>query len=192
MGKKSKKKKVATAKVEVSKSLQQRKLLQYYVLVLGCAIIYYVLSDQGWFTNLIKPVFEGYAALSSDILNVLGQETVAIGKEIRSSAFSLMIKVGCDGITPMILYAVAILAFPIRFEYKWKGALVGIIILFILNVIRILTLFFIGKHASAEVFEFIHIDVWSVLYLVMTLFLWLLWMRWAMVSKLALSNVKST
>ncbi len=165
------------------KNAQNKTMLIYYVAVIGFAFTYHIISNQYWFMTMAKPIFIGYAHIGSSILNILGEESSANGIDITSPFFSLTIKEGCDAITPIILYSMAILAFPISFKLKWPGVLLGIIALFILNIIRIVSLYYIGKHFSYETFDFMHVDVWQILFLILTIFTWLVWMRWALVSK---------
>lgn len=181
----SKKKKLKGRKKsgDKTKSAQSKTMLIYYVSVIGFALAYHIFSNQAWFLTIAKPIFVGYANMGSYILNILGEGTSANGVSITSPFFSLTIKEGCDAITPIILYSMAILAFPISLRLKWPGLLLGIMALFILNVIRIISLYYVGKHFSYETFDFVHVDVWQILFLIMTIFTWLLWMRWALISK---------
>lgn len=170
------------------KSGEKFKLSIYYLFVVGFALVYHLISNQAWFLNAAQPIYNSYAQLSSAILNVLGQETSAIGEQISSTVCNLKIKEGCDGITPMILYSMSIIAFPVQLRFKWKGILIGLLGLFVLNLIRIISLYFIGKYGSDAFFDFMHIDVWSTLFLVITLVFWLIWMRSAFVTKSAHLN----
>lgn len=165
------------------KSSQNRTMLIYYASVLGFAFAYHLISNQDWFMSMAKPVFMGYASICSFLLNIFGENTVAQGIDITSTAFSLTIKEGCDAITPIILFSMAIIAFPISFKLKWPGLGVGILALFLLNIVRIITLYYVGKHCSQEFFDFMHIDVWQILFLILTVFAWLIWMRWALITK---------
>lgn len=184
----ARKKKLKKRRPDNQEKTEKRRLLIYYLSVVGLAVTFHILASQTWFADLIQPIYEAYATIGSAVLNVFGQETEAIGKEIRSTAFTLAIKKGCDGITPMILLCMAILAFPIQWKYKWRGAIGGLLVLFVLNVIRIVSLYFIGKHASLAIFEFIHVDVWSVAYLIMAVFVWIYWMRWTFISRMKPSS----
>lgn len=159
------------------------KLGIYYLFVISFALVYHLISNQTWFLNTAQPIYNTYAELSSAILNVLGQETSAVGEQINSSFCSLRIKEGCDGITPMILYSMSIIAFPVQLRLKWKGIIIGLLGLFFLNLVRIISLYFIGKYGSDAFFDFMHIDVWSTLFLVVTLVFWLMWMRSAFITK---------
>ena len=180
---KKRKEKRRQSPAQKSKAAQKKTMIIYYVAVIGFALAYHIISNQEWFMSLAEPIFRGYAHIGSAILNLFGEGAEAIGVAIRSPHFGLTIKEGCDAITPMILYSMAILAFPISFKLKWPGFILGILILFVLNIIRIISLYYIGKHFSYETFDFMHVDVWQVLFLIVTIFIWLLWMRWALITK---------
>jgi len=180
---KKKKLKGRTKPVQKKKGTQRRTLLIYYAAVIGFAFAYHIMSNQDWFIEMAKPIFAGYAQIGSSILNLFGEGTVANGVGIESPQFSLTIKEGCDAITPMIIFSMAILAFPIALRLKWPGLLLGLIALFILNIIRIISLYYVGKHFSFEVFDFMHVSIWQILFLIITIFIWLVWMRWALINK---------
>lgn len=154
-------------------------MILYSVFVIVFTILFLVLTNQAWFETLSAPVLAAYATISSGILNLLGQGTSASAENISSSAFSLQVKKGCDAIAPMILYVVSILAFPITMKWKWKGVLYGILALAGMNIIRIVTLYFFGAYTSPAIFDIMHVDVWQILFIAFTVFLWLYWMRWA-------------
>jgi exosortase/archaeosortase family protein len=78
----------------------------------------------------------------------------------------------------MILYWTNIAVFPVKWAYKWKGLLYGTIFLFVLNIIRIITLFLAGVHVRS-IFDFLHVELWQIIFIAMTIFVWLYWYRWA-------------
>ena len=169
--------------VHPPKKRRNSKLLLYYFFIITFGLTYHMMSNQEWFLFIAKPIFNWYASLSSGILNLLCQETAVVGDQINSSVFSLQIKEGCDGITPMVLYSVAILAFPIKMKLKWPGVFYGLLLLIILNFVRIISLYFAGKYGSQGFFDFMHEDFWAILFLVIAVILWLNWMKWALVTK---------
>lgn len=186
MAKKNKTSKDKKAKPKVKetpswkKTYQEKKsLIHYTIFVIGFTIFFLVLTNQAWFETIAAPILAAYAWISSGILNLFGMGTSANAENINSGPYSLQIKKGCDAIAPMILYAVSILAFPIAMRWKWKGVLYGIVALAIMNIIRIVTLYFFGRYTSEEIFDIMHVDVWQILFIAFTVFLWLYWMRWA-------------
>jgi len=158
---------------------EKKSLIHYTVFVIGFTIFFLVLTNQAWFETVAAPILAGYAKISSIILNLFGMGTTSTAENINSGPYSLQIKKGCDAIAPMILYMVSILAFPISMKWKWKGVLYGILALAVLNIIRIVTLYFFGRYTSEKVFDIMHVDVWQILFIAFTVFAWLFWMRWA-------------
>jgi exosortase/archaeosortase family protein len=98
---------------------------------------------------------------------------------IFSPAFSISIARGCDAIEAMALFASALLAFPARWRPKLIGLLGGIVALFLLNIIRIVTLFLTGVYFP-KAFEIMHLDVWQALFLLFAVGLWIFTIQRAM------------
>jgi len=178
MGKKSKKKKKA-AKSAKHKDPNRKKIFKFLFLIIGLGTILLGVTSTDWFMEIVQPVLAGYAKVSSIIINIFGENTNASLDYITSSEFSLKVKKGCDAIAPIILLAVAILAFPSKNMNKWKGVLVGTLALVILNTIRIISLYFAGKYLTKTVFDFIHTELWQILFIICTLLIWLFWMKWS-------------
>jgi len=186
---KSKKQKISTKeKTESSwrKTYREKKsMILYTAFVIGFTIFFLVLTNQEWFETLATPILAAYASISSVILNLFGMGTTTTAENINSGAYSLQIKKGCDAIAPMILYMVSILAFPIAMKWKWQGVIYGIVSLAVLNIIRIVSLYFFGRYTSEAIFDIMHVDVWQILFIAFTVFLWLYWMRWAFTKEAA-------
>jgi len=178
MGKKSKKKNKAAKSVK-HKDPNRKKIFKFLFLIIGLGTILLGVTSTDWFMEIAQPVLAGYAKVSSVIINIFGESTQANLDYITSSEFSLKVKKGCDAIAPIILLAVAILAFPSKNMNKWKGVLVGTLALVILNTIRIISLYFAGKYLTKSVFDFIHTELWQILFIICTLLIWLFWMKWS-------------
>jgi exosortase/archaeosortase family protein len=185
--KKSSKKKGAKAVVSkpsfftrAKENFQKKRLVYTYCLgFLVLVGIFAAIQNSDWFKESLDPILNLYAAISSVILNILGQGTEAIKQTVAGDAFSVNIKQGCDAIAPMLLYFSAVVLYPISFKWKWQGVLGGLFVLFILNIIRIVTLYLSGAYGSMGFFDFMHIEFWQVLYIILTVFVWLIWVRWA-------------
>jgi exosortase/archaeosortase family protein len=136
-----------------------------------------------WFVPISDFILNIYAKISSGILNILGQETSANNGNISSSAFAISVKKGCDAIAPMILYSFAIIFFPVNYKLKLKGIGIGIALLFVLNIIRIVSLYLIGKYANKTIFDIMHVDVWQIFFIIITVFIWVQWLKTSFQSK---------
>ncbi len=140
-------------------------------------IVFYVFYFNPWIQfHFFGPLVNLYASLSGKILNLLGQQTIAIGDTVSSSHFSVGIKKGCDAAEPMAMFIAGILAFPSAVKKKIYGLIIGIGALFILNLIRIISLYYIGAHYP-ELFDTMHIEVWQVVFIMVAIAFWFFWIR---------------
>lgn len=161
-------------------NFQKKRLVYLYCLGFLLLVgIFAWIQNSEWFKGAIDPLLNVYAAISSVILNILGQGTNALEQTVKGDNFSVNIKQGCDAVAPMLLYFSAVILYPISMKWKWRGIFGGIAVLFVLNIIRIVTLYLSGAYGSYSFFDFMHIEFWQVLYIILTVFVWLIWIRWA-------------
>lgn len=140
-------------------------------------LLFYVLYINDWFqSHVFGPLVNVYASFSGKILNLLGQQTTVFGDTISSSRFSVGIKQGCDAAEPMVLLIAGILAFPSSLKKKIYGLLTGLLILFVLNIVRIISLYFIGA-SHPELFDTMHLEVWQVIFIIIAFALWFFWLQ---------------
>ena len=146
-----------------------------FALLMG---VFYIVYLSHWFNMHIQPlILSVNASLSSRLLNLFAQNTQVISSTIYSPVFSVSIALGCDGVEAMALFSCALLAFPSKWKAKIIGLAVGISFLFILNILRVVTLFFTGVYYP-RAFEVMHIEVWQVIFILLALVLWMLWLRY--------------
>jgi exosortase H (IPTLxxWG-CTERM-specific) len=142
-------------------------------------VVFYPIYLNPWmqdkvFTHLVTV----YAELSSKLLHLIGHQTLVTGDFIYSKQFSVAIKKGCDAVEPMALFMAGIIAFPVSVRKKLPGILVGLMIIFFLNIVRIVVLFLTGIYAQS-LFETMHVEVWQMIFILVAIAIWLLWLRWA-------------
>jgi exosortase H (IPTLxxWG-CTERM-specific) len=83
---------------------------------------------------------------------------------------------GCNGIEAMIVLLAAIVAFPAPWKHKLIGLIVGVAAIQVLNLVRIVSLFYLGQW-SPTAFEWAHLYVWQVLIMLDALIVFLVWLR---------------
>jgi exosortase/archaeosortase family protein len=116
----------------------------------------------------------GIARIVSSILNILGQKTEAIGTTVSSAQFSIAVVTACTGLFLTAVFLAAVLAYPARWLAKLLGAGIGLAGIFTLNIVRLVSLFFIGVYFPHYVDQ-AHLLIWQSLLIVSSLFLWLFW-----------------
>ena len=100
------------------------------------------------------------------------------GKIMRSTTngFAVSIEAGCNGIEATIVLVAAILAFPAPWVHKLIGLVSGIVAVQGLNVVRVISLFYLGQW-DRQWFEWAHLYVWQALIMLDVLIVWLIWVR---------------
>ncbi|MEO6190013.1 MAG: archaeosortase/exosortase family protein, partial [Saprospiraceae bacterium] len=127
--------------------------------------------------NIENSVSALYASSGVAILNLLGFNANSKDYRISSKEFTMDIARGCDALAPMVLLIVAISVFPFgSISSKLKGIGIGVGFLFILNLIRLISLFFIGIYAK-KYFEFFHVEFWQALFIIISLIFFIFWIK---------------
>ncbi len=152
-----------------------------FVLLFGLLLlIFYALYGSNFFQEaIVVPAVNFQAIFSNFVLNLLSQDTVVNGGIISNELGSINVGKGCDGIEAIMLYVIGVLVVPFSFKTKWPGLLFGFLALFLLNMIRIIGLFFANIYFP-EAFETLHLHGGFALFIVVTLILWLIWANWAL------------
>jgi len=177
--KEDKQKKISQDKSSFAKFWTERRdVFKFLGGFLILMLVLFVMSAAEAFEVIREPLTNTYAWISSELLNLFSYNTTVNGNTLGNDNFTINIEAGCDGVGPMILFWTTIAVFPVKWAYKWKGLLYGTIFLFALNTIRVITLFLAGVYVRS-IFEFLHVEVWQILFIAMTIFVWLIWYRWA-------------
>ena len=93
--------------------------------------------------------------VTHEVLNSLNVKSSYYGTVIALPGISLDVKFGCNGLEAVMIYVVAILAFPAQWKKKLMGIGIGFILIQIINLIRITALAYAAVHFKSQ-FETIH------------------------------------
>jgi exosortase/archaeosortase family protein len=134
-----------------------RFLITYLVLIIAFFVfswfkpILKIIDVNGFYTQLVVIV-------ASKILCLLYDPCISRGSIITLPTLSLDVGVACSGLEAVMIYSVAVLAYPACWKKKIIGITAGFFILQTANILRIVLLFYIGIHLKG-LFEFIHIYI---------------------------------
>lgn len=119
------------------------------------------------------------ADVSGWLITLFDADVVAEGIVIRnlSNGFAVGIAPGCDGIEAVIILVSAVLAFPSPWKHKLAGIGIGFIAIQSLNLVRIISLFYMGQY-SKVMFDWFHLYLWQALIVLDALAVWLIWLRY--------------
>jgi exosortase H (IPTLxxWG-CTERM-specific) len=154
-------------------------ILKFFGQFLIGIVLFYLLYYSNWYEEGIRDSLLSFQArLGGGLINLFGYGTTITNEVIAGNEFSMSIKNGCDGLEATAIFLSAILAFPIAFRLKIPGILLGLIVLFIANLIRIAGLYVVGIHWNSA-FQFFHLHGGLVLFMFFALILLLIWANWA-------------
>ena len=143
------------------------------VAVLGGAVLLYF---QLFGTAFIQTISELTAGSSAFTLNLLGADVWTSGTIVASDRFAYNIVAECTAVGPLLLYVGAVLAYPTSLRSKVTGATLGLLIIGGLNIVRLVSLFYIGTYAPHHLNLF-HLLIWQGLMILSVVTLWLFWVR---------------
>ena len=154
-------------------------MLRFFVLFLLLQAVLFGGELTPWMqTHFVVPWTNTLAAVSARLVTLFDPSVVAAGKVLRSSAngFAVSIEAGCNGVEATIVLVAAIIAFPASWQRKLAGLAAGIVAVQGLNIVRVLSLFYLGQWSFAA-FEWAHLYVWQALIMLDVLIVWLVWVR---------------
>jgi exosortase H (IPTLxxWG-CTERM-specific) len=127
---------------------------------------------------VVLPWTAGLTRICAAIVVPFDSQVAVFGKVMQSTAngFAISIEAGCNGIEAAIVLIAAMLAFPAPWTYRLVGILAGLTAVQVLNVVRVISLFYIGQW-SMQAFEWAHFYVWQALIMLDVLIVWLIWIR---------------
>jgi exosortase H (IPTLxxWG-CTERM-specific) len=128
--------------------------------------------------HFVGPWTAGVAKTATAAMKAFDPAVVSSGPTVMSTAngFAVTILAGCNGVEAMIVLVAAMLAFPAPWKHRALGILAGIVAIQALNLVRIVSLFYIGQW-DRDVFEWAHLYAWQVLVMIDGLVVWLVWLR---------------
>lgn len=126
--------------------------------------------------SVVFPFTIGLAHASTWLIGIFDADVVVRGNEMRhlGSHFAVLVEAGCNGVEAMLILAAGILAFPAPWKHKAAGLVLGVVVIQVVNLARIISLFYIGAWNTA-VFDWAHLYLWPALIMLLALLYWLGW-----------------
>jgi len=137
--------------------------------------------------SVIVPFTASIARASGAVLGALGEPVRTEGTRLASGGFSINVENGCNGVETGLLLAAAILAFPAPAKSKAFGFAAGFLLIQVVNLIRVVTLFWIGAHRPAW-FGPAHSLIWQSLVVLIGIGWFVLWASYVAKAKPARSG----
>jgi len=148
------------------------KFVSRYILILVVGFTLLALRPVN--DHFVDPYTTLVAHEARVVLNLLGEGASVHGKILSSPRFSVAIYNGCNGLEAKLIFLCGVLAFPVPWKQRAIGLLLGILAIQLVNIIRVVSLFYIGIYAPSW-FSISHVFIWQTLIILTGVLLWLLW-----------------
>ncbi|HDY88941.1 MAG TPA: hypothetical protein ENH82_12615 [bacterium] len=121
-------------------------------------------------------VYKLHAEMCSKIINILtpDEKTFANNSTVGSGNFTITIDRGCDGKESLLLIIAAFCAFPMGIKQKIYGTLLGILIMYFSNLVRIVLLYYSIKY-KPEIFEVMHVYLGQIFIIFIGILFFVIW-----------------
>lgn len=152
------------------------------------AIVYLVLMGLFFLLISFKPIQDvvdlnglytkGVVIVTSAVLKAIGIQCTYQGSIMQFPSLSLDVQFGCNGLEAVMIYSVAVIAFPAQWKKKLVGIIAGFLAIQILNIFRIAALAYSGVYFKS-LFEYIHIYVAQGLMIAIALGIFFIYLNYA-------------
>jgi exosortase H (IPTLxxWG-CTERM-specific) len=161
------------------KALWQRPESRFLILFVSILTVSFtVIALKPVNDSFVNPYTTLVAHMSAGVLRVLGEDAVVRVANnsivLASSRFSVTIYNGCNGLITSLIFISGVLAFPAAWRAKAVGAVGGLAAIQAINLVRIVSLFYIGIFLP-QFFNESHIFVWQSLVIIAGVALWIVW-----------------
>lgn len=146
-------------------------LMGLFLLLIGYEPIKRILDIDGLYSR-------GIVAVTAFFLKFAGVAVRTNGSILYTPGAALDIRFGCNGLEAVLIYSVALLAFPAPWIKRAIGILAGFVIIQTLNILRIIALAFVRVHYPGF-FGLFHIYIAQGILIAVALVLFIAWIGYA-------------
>lgn len=143
-------------------------------------VVFFLALQQGylWLRNQTSNTWSARlnATVATRVINILdpSADAQALHTEIISPRARVEIMKGCEGSDVVLLAVAALLAFPLPLFRKLGGLLVAAALIYIVNLVRIISLFFALAYRP-QWFDLLHGVIWQTLIILLVAAFFLVW-----------------
>jgi exosortase/archaeosortase family protein len=182
--------------VTIIKSMEQKNLLKgldrtepvshsgksfalWLTAFLTLSAVFYWIDSSYWFQSfLLQPYTIYLAGLAASLLNLLGMHVQQVGPILSAGTINFEFAGSCTASFVFMMYAAAVLPFPVAWRSRMKGILLGVVVIFALNLARGVLIVFVAARFPATLWS-LHIIIGQILVVGGVLALFIGWVRQA-------------
>jgi exosortase H (IPTLxxWG-CTERM-specific) len=160
------------------RTLWQRPESRFLILFLSIlGISFTVIALRPVNDAFVVPYTTLIAKVAGTLLGLFGEDITINGCVLRSPRFAVTIYNGCNGLITSLIFISGVLAFPAKLSAKAIGVIGGLVAIQAINMVRIISLFYIGIYLP-KLFNSSHIFIWQSLVIIAGVTLWIVWAHW--------------
>jgi len=160
------------------RTLWQRPESRFLILFLSIlGISFTVIALRPVNDAFVVPYTTLIAKVAGTLLGWFGEDITINGCVLRSPRFAVTIYNGCNGLITSLIFISGVLAFPAKISAKAIGVIGGLLAIQAINMVRIISLFYIGIYLP-KLFNSSHIFIWQSLVIIAGVTLWIVWAHW--------------
>jgi len=157
------------------KELWKREESRFLILFLAILVTsFLVIAWQSVNDAVVVPYTAFIAKISGNILKLFGEDLTIKGCVLHSPRFAVTIYNGCNGLITSLIFISGVLAFPASWRAKFIGVVGGLFSIQLINLIRIVSLFYIGVFFP-KFFNSSHVFIWQSIVILFGVGLWIIW-----------------
>lgn len=151
--------------------------IRFVAVFLGVFGLLYVLSTevQAFVDVVVQPITVGVTLASAWLIGLFEAGVTTNDSSISGPLFSVSILHGCNGTTPAAMILAGVLAYPATWKARAFGLVVGSLWVQIVNLLRIVVLYELGRFGFVAAFESVHLYVAQIVVILATAAFWLYW-----------------
>ncbi|TAN40200.1 MAG: exosortase H [Nitrospirae bacterium] len=143
---------------ETADPLSIKRFAVTYLLLMGALFVVIGFTPFQKYVDVNGLYTQGVVFFTTKVLGVMNIPCTHSGSIIQLPSISLDIKFGCNGLEAVMIYSVAVIAFPASWKKKLIGIVAGFLLIQTINIIRIAGLAYSGIHFQ-QYFEYIHVYI---------------------------------
>jgi len=155
-------------------------MLRFFILfAISLAILFPLSLYSPVDHTIIAAITSAITWSSATLIHLFDSDVISQGDIIRNSVtgFSIQVVRGCNAIDVVLILLSALLAFRATWKHKLVGFVAGFAAIQALNLVRIISLFYLGQWNKIW-FEWFHLYLWQALIVLDAFVVWLLWLRY--------------
>jgi exosortase H (IPTLxxWG-CTERM-specific) len=153
------------------------RLAKIYLRLVSYLLAFVIVLQLAPIHRAVVMPFTSFVALAAKIvINLFGAGATVQDNCLTASGFSINIVDGCNGVYAIAILISGVLAYPVAWKHRLWGILLGTLAIFSLNLVRVISLFYVGQHYPGF-FEGVHVYVWQPIIIVWAIIVWDFWSR---------------